>query len=77
MLTKSWKFQFPSTPLIILTATAPSVEHSIHQLVRSPVTSKISINQPNIIFLQCTEIPSDEDAVTCFATRVSQIIQNE
>ena len=62
---------------LILTATAPpSVESSMHQLVRSPVISKTSINRPNI-FLQCEEIPSDEDSLSIFATRVSQIIQDE
>lgn len=71
------KFCFPSTPLMVLTATAPpSVENSIHQLVRSPVISKTSINRSNI-FLQCEEIPSDEDALSFFASRVSQIIQDE
>ena len=71
------KFQFPTTPLMILTATAPpSVESSLHQLVRSPVISKSSINRPNI-FLQCEEILSDEDSLSIFATRVSQIIQDE
>ena len=44
------KLQFPSTLLMILTATAPPVECSIHQLVRSPVISKASINRPNISF---------------------------
>lgn len=47
------KFQFLSTPLMVLTATAPpSVENCIHQLVRSPVISKTSINRSNV-FLQC------------------------
>ena len=62
---------------MILTTTAPSsVKSSMHQLVCSPVISKTSINRPNI-FLQCEEIPSDEDSLSIFATRVSQIIQDE
>ena len=71
------KVEFPSTPLMILTATAPpSIESSIHQVVRSPVISKGSMKRPNI-YLQCEEIPNDDDDFTYFAEKVSEIIGDE
>ena len=71
------KVEFPSTPLMILTATAPpSIESSIHKLVRSPVISKGSINRPNI-YLQCEEIPNDDNDFSYFAGKVSEIISDE
>ena len=46
------KSEFPTTPIMALTATAPpEVMHSIHKLVRDPVIVKSSINRPNILIL--------------------------
>ena len=42
---ESLKHDFPSTPLLCLTATAPpAVEESIRHLLRSPVVSKASVD---------------------------------
>ena len=51
------KSEFPTTPIMALTATAPpEVMSSIHKLVRDPLIVKSSINRPNI--LECEELPS-------------------
>ena len=46
---KDLKHEFPSVPILALTATAPSeVMESIRKLVRDPLTVKASVNRPNI-----------------------------
>ena len=51
------KIELPTVPLICLTATAPPpVLGSIIKLLRDPVVSSASIDQPNV-FLACEEIP--------------------
>ena len=70
------KVEFPTIPLMVLTATATSlVENSLLQLVRSPVISKGSINRPNIYF-QCEELENDDD-FSIFAEKAAKIIKNE
>ena len=64
------------SPLMILTATANDVvEKSLLQLVRSPVISKGSINNPNV-FPQCEELSNDDDFII-FAKKVSKTIKEE
>ena len=69
------KSDFPTTPLVALTATAPfDVEQSIQKLLREPLIIKESVNQPNI-FLSCEELPySGEKGLSYFAKRVSEIL---
>lgn len=51
------KIEFPTVPLICLTATAPPpVLGSIMKLLRDPFVSSASIDRPNV-FLACEEIP--------------------
>ena len=76
---ESLRTDFPNTPLMCLTATAPHcVEQSIHKLLRDPLLSRSSINRPNI-FLACEEIPSyvGRKDFSYFASRVSDIISED
>ena len=53
--------EFPSVPILALTATAPSeVMESIKKLVRDPLISKASVNRPNI-YLECEELANGND----------------
>ena len=70
------KHEFPSIPILALTATAPSeVMESIKKLVRDPLISKASVNGPNI-YLECEELPSGNDLMY-FASRVVDKIGND
>ena len=69
------KSDFPTVPLIALTATAPlDVKQSIQKLLRTPLLIKGSVNRPNI-FLSCEELPfSGGKGLSHFAARVSEIL---
>ena len=72
----SLKHNFPSTPLLCLTATAPlAVEESICYMLRNPVISKASVDRPNIM-LACEEIPSyiGRKDFSYFTSRVSDML---
>ena len=76
---ESLKHEFPSTPLLCLTATIPPVvEDSIRYLLRNPVISKASVDRPNIM-LACEEIPSSihQKDFSYFASRVSDMLQSD
>ena len=76
---ESLKHDFPSTPLLCLTAIAPpAVEESIHYLLINPTISKGSIDRPNIM-LACEEIPSSirRKDLSYFASRVSEMLQSD
>ena len=66
--------KFLTTPIMILTATAPpEVLDSMSRLVRDPVVSKGSVNQPNVK-LSCEALPCHaRRSLTDFALRVSEI----
>ena len=68
------KCEFPTTPIMMLTATAPpEVFDSISKLVRNPVVSKGSMNRPNVK-LSCEELPcADRGNLNDFAIRASEI----
>jgi len=52
------KTEFPTVPLLCLTATAPPpVQDSIMKLLRDPIICRASIDRPNI-YLACEEIPT-------------------
>ena len=69
------KSDFPTVPLIALTATAPlDVQQSIQKLLQTPLLIKGSVNRPNI-FLSCEELPfSGGKGLSHFAARVSEIL---
>lgn len=70
------KYEFPSVPILALTATAPSeVMESIKKLVRQPLASKAGVNRPNI-YLECEELQNGKD-LAYFASRVVEKIGNE
>ena len=76
---ESLKREFPSTPLLCLTATAPPVvEDSTCYLLRNPVISKASVDQPTIM-LACEEIPSSirQKDFSYFASGVSDMLQSD
>ena len=67
------KINFPTTPIIALTATAPpEVETTIVKILRNPFISRESINRPNI-YLACEEMPGRKD-FSYFASRVAELI---
>ena len=73
------RIDFPQTPLVFLTATAPSlVKHSLMKLLRDPVVSQASIDRPNI-YLTCGEIPTtvERKNFSYFATKVSSLLDSE
>ena len=70
------KTDFPSVPLLCLTATAPPlVKESVCTLLRNPVICCASIDRPNIL-LRCEEIPSciRRKDFSYFASRVANIL---
>ena len=69
------KIEFPTVPLIALTAAAPlDVQQSIQKFLRAPLVIKESVNRPNI-FLSCEELPfSGGKGLSHFTTRVSEIL---
>ena len=70
------KHEFPSVPILALTATAPfEVMESIKKLVRDPLISKASVNRPNI-YLECEELQNGND-LAYFASRVVEKIGND
>ena len=67
------KSEFPTIPIMCLTATAPSaVKRSILKLLRDPLISTASIDRPNV-FLACEEMPHKAN-FEYFASRVSEIL---
>ena len=78
-LLEKLKFEFPRTPIIALTATAPpEVMESFKMLVRDPLVVQRSVNRPNI-YLECEEIPTSikKDDFVYFASRVKEKVQNQ
>ena len=72
------KSEFPTTPIMALTATAPpEVMNNICKLVRDPLIVKGSVNRPNI-YLECEELPlkSKGHDFSFFAARVAEKIEN-
>ncbi|MDD9816535.1 MAG: RecQ family ATP-dependent DNA helicase [Gammaproteobacteria bacterium] len=72
------QLDFPSTPIMALTATAPpEVMRSIRKLVREPLVVRSSVNRPNI-YLECEEIPDNigKDDLSYFAMRVAEKVEN-
>ena len=70
------KSDFPSIPIMALTATAPpTVEEDIKLLLRDPVVTKSSVNRPNVT-LNVEEIMPDKSLSYSeqFALRVAEII---
>lgn len=75
---ESLKLEFPSTPIMALTATAPpKVMDSMKKLVRDPLVKQSSVNRPNI-YLDCEEIPLNvnKDDFAYFAMRVAEKVEN-
>ena len=71
-LLEKLKIEFPITPIIALTATAPpDIMESLKMLVREPLVVRGSVNRPNI-YLECEEIPTSikNDDFVYFASRV-------
>ena len=69
---------FPRTPLVFLTATAPPlVKHTLMKLLRDPVVSQASIDRPNI-YLSCEEIPANVERknFSYFATKVASLLDH-
>lgn len=67
------KSEFPTIPIMCLTATAPpTVEVSIRKLLRDPLVSKASIDRPNV-YLACEEMPHKAN-FEFFASRVSEML---
>jgi len=71
------QLDFPSTPIVALTATAPPEVMSIRKLVREPLAVRSSVNRPNI-YLECEEIPDNigKDDLSYFAMRVAEKVEN-
>ena len=79
-LLEKLKIEFPLTPILALTATAPpEVMQSLKMLVREPLVVRGSVNRPNIIYLECEEIPTNikNDDFVYFASRVTEKVQNQ
>ena len=56
-----FKHEFPSVPILALTATASfEIMESIKKLVRDQLISKASVNRPNI-YLECEELQNGND----------------
>ena len=76
---KNIKFDFPSTPLMALTATAtPNVEEELKNMVlRNPVIQKVSMNRPNIA-LYVEELVGENELANAmqFSARAAEIIQS-
>ena len=72
------KSDFPSIPIMALTATATAnVEEDIKLLLRNPITSKNSMNRPNVT-LKVEELPHNKSTppVISFAKRAAEIIDS-
>ena len=69
------KYEFPRTPIMILTATAtPETTKELLTLLRDPVIARGSVNRRNI-YLAVEEVPTgDFQAV---ADKVSEVYNNE
>ena len=76
---KNIKFDFPSTPLMALTATAtPNVEEELKNMVLcNPVIQKVSMNHPNIA-LYVEELVGENELANAmqFSARAAEIIQS-
>ena len=72
------KYDFPTIPIMLLTATAPpQLETNLRGMLHNPVISKGSINRPNIE-LRAEECPkSQEHPYQQFAKRVKEIVGRE
>ena len=72
------KSEFPTVPIMALTATATeNVEEDIKLMLRNPVTTKCSMNRPNVT-LNVEELPHDKSQPQAlqFAKRVSEIVES-
>lgn len=72
------KSEFPTVPLMALTATTTSnVEEDIKLLLRNPVTTKCSMNRPNVT-LSVEELVHDKTLPPAvqFAKRAAEIIES-
>ena len=72
------KSDFPTVPIMALTATATAnVQDDINLLLRNPITSKSSMNRPNIT-LNVEELSQDKTVPPAvqFAKRAAEIISN-
>ena len=70
--------EFPQTPLVFLTATAPPpVKHTLTKLLRDPVVSQASVDRPNI-YLTCEEIPAtvERKDFSYFAMKVASLLDH-
>ena len=76
---KNIKFDFPTTPLMALTATAtPDVEEELKNTVlRNPVIQKMSMNRPNIT-LHVEELAANNESANAMqlSAREAEIIQS-
>ena len=76
---KNIKFDFPTIPLMALTATAtPDVEEELKNAVlRNPVIQKVSMNRPNIA-LYVQELAAENESANAmqFSARAAEIIQS-
>ena len=76
---KNIKFNFSTTPLMALTATAiPDVEEELKNAVlRNLVIHKVSMNHPNIV-LHVEELAADNESANAmqFSARAAEIIQS-
>ena len=76
---KNIKFDFPTTPLMALTATAtPDVEEELKNTVlHNLVIQKMSINHPNIA-LHVEELAANNESANAmqFSARAAEIIQS-
>ena len=79
-LNLSWwlKSDFPSVPIIALTATlTPSVEQDVMSLLRNPIIKRASVNRPNITLNAEEMLPIKSKPYPLqFADRVSAIINS-
>ena len=76
---KNIKFDFPTTPLMVLTATAtPDIEEELKNAVlRNLVIQKVSMNHPNIA-LHVEELAANNESANAmqFSTWTAEIIQS-
>lgn len=75
---QSLKYEFPTVPLMLLTATAPPhVNTKLLGMLRNPITSCGSVNRPNIELSVELCPKSQQQPYQDFAKRVNEIISNE
>lgn len=69
------KYEFPTVPILLLTATAPpQLQTKLRGMLRNPVLSNGSINRPNIE-LRVEECPKSQQCpYKYFAVRVKEIV---